>query len=74
MFFEIYLIMLFDPQILFNYGFYDLVDVRIPESSLLKPKFPAALSCRTHALGRIFDVLGALLGQKQPDFLCNGLR
>ncbi len=69
MFFGIYMIMVFDPQILFNDGFYDLVDVRIPEGSLLKPKFPAALSCRTHALGRIFDVLGALLGQKTPDFL-----
>ncbi len=70
MFFGIYMIMVFDPQILFNDGFYDLVDVRIPDGSLLKPKFPAALSCRTHALGRIFDVLGALLGQKTPDFLC----
>jgi N-methylhydantoinase B len=70
MFFGIYMIMVFDPQVLFNDGFYDLVDVRIPEGSLLKPKFPAALSCRTHALGRIFDVLGALLGQKTPEFLC----
>jgi N-methylhydantoinase B len=61
--------MVFDPQILFNDGFYDLVEVRIPEGSLLKPKFPAALSCRTHALGRIFDVLGALLGQRAPEFL-----
>lgn len=69
MFFGIYMIMVFDPQILFNDGFYDLVDVRIPEGSLLKPKFPAALSCRTHALGRIFDVLGGLLGQKTPEFL-----
>ena len=70
MFFGIYMIMVFDPQIMFNDGFYDLVDVRIPEGSLLKPRFPAALSCRTHALGRIFDVLGALLGQKAPEFLC----
>ena len=70
MFFGIYMIMVFDPQVMFNDGFYDLVDVRIPEGSLLKPKFPAALSCRTHALGRIFDVLGALLGQKTPEFLC----
>ena len=70
MFFGIYMVMVFDPQILFNDGFYDLVEVNIPEGSLLKPTFPAALSCRTHALGRIFDVLGALLGQKTPDFLC----
>ena len=69
MFFGVYMIMVFDPQILFNDGFYDLVEVRIPEGSLLKPKFPAALSCRTHALGRIFDVLGALLGQRAPEFL-----
>ncbi len=69
MFFGIYMIMVFDPQILFNDGFYDLIDVRIPEGSLLKPKFPAPLSGRTHALGRIFDILGGLLGQKTPQFL-----
>jgi N-methylhydantoinase B len=69
MFFGIYMIMVFDPQILFNDGFYDLIDVRTPEGSLLKPQFPAALSGRTHALGRIFDILGGLLGQKTPEFL-----
>ncbi len=69
MFFGIYMVMVFDPQVMFNDGFYDLVDVRIPEGSLLKPNFPAALSCRTHALGRIFDILGGLLGQGQPEFL-----
>ncbi len=69
MFFGIYMIMVFDPQILFNDGFYDLIEVRIPEGSLLKPEFPAALSGRTHALGRIFDILGGLLGQGTPEFL-----
>jgi N-methylhydantoinase B len=69
MFFGIYMIMVFDPQILFNDGYYDLIDIRIPEGSLLKPKFPAALSGRTHALGRLFDILGGLLGQKTPEFL-----
>ena len=70
MFFGIYMIMVFDPQIMFNDGFYDLIEVRIPEGSLLKPKYPAALSGRTHALGRIFDILGGLLGQRTPEFLC----
>lgn len=70
MFCGVYMIMVFDPQIMFNDGFYDLMEVRIPEGTLLKPKEPAALSCRTHALGRIFDVLGGLLGQGSPDFLC----
>ena len=69
MFFGIYMIMVFDPQIMFNDGFYDLIEVKIPEGSLLKPEFPAALSGRTHALGRIFDILGGLLGQKTPEFL-----
>ena len=70
MFAGVYMIMVFDPQILFNDGFYDLMEVRIPEGTLLKPRKPAALSCRTHALGRIFDILGGLLGQGNPDFLC----
>ncbi len=70
MFFGTYMISVFDPQILWNDGFYPLVDVRIPAGSLLKPRYPAALSCRTHGLGRIFDILAGLLGQRQPDFLC----
>jgi N-methylhydantoinase B len=70
MFAGIYMIMVFDPQILFNDGFYELMEVRIPPGTLLKPLKPAALSCRTHALGRIFDILGGLLGQGNPDFLC----
>jgi N-methylhydantoinase B len=67
MFFGSFTINLVDPQILFNDGFYDLVDVRIPQGSLLKPNYPAALSGRTHALGRSFDVMGGLLGQGAPE-------
>jgi N-methylhydantoinase B len=67
MFFGSFTINLVDPQIVFNDGFYDLVDVHIPAGSLLKPHFPAALSGRTHALGRIFDVMGGLLGQGAPE-------
>lgn len=70
MFAGVYMIMVFDPQIMFNDGFYDLMEVHIPDGSMLKPRKPAALSCRTHALGRIFDILGGLLGQGNPDFMC----
>lgn len=69
MFLGAFFINLFDPQILFNEGFYDLIDVHIPQGSILKPKRPAALSCRTHLLGRIFDVMGGLLGQGAPEAL-----
>ena len=71
MFFGSFTINIVDPQILFNDGFYDLVDVRIPQGSILKPNYPAALSGRTHALGRIFDVMGALLGMGAPDQMLN---
>jgi N-methylhydantoinase B len=67
MFIGVYLIMVFDPQILFNDGFYPLLDITLPEGSLLQPKFPAALGCRTHALARLFDVLGGALGKQAPE-------
>ena len=67
MFIGVYLIMVYDPQILFNDGFYDLIDARMPDGSLLHPKFPAPLGCRTHALARLFDVMGGCLGQQSPE-------
>ncbi|MER7370799.1 hydantoinase B/oxoprolinase family protein [Nonomuraea wenchangensis] len=69
MFFGIYLITVADPQILWNDGFYPLVDVHIPEGSFWKPRYPAALNGRNHGIGRIFDLFGGLLGQKTPDLL-----
>ena len=67
MFIGIYLIMVNDPQILFNDGFYPLLHVVMPEGSLLRPRFPAALGCRTHALARQFDVLGGALVKQAPE-------
>lgn len=67
MFIGVYLIMVFDPQILFNDGFYPLLHVTQPQGSLILPKFPAALGCRTHALTRLFDILGGALGHQAPD-------
>ena len=40
MFFGIYMITVADPQILWNDGFYPLVDVTIPDGSYWKPKLP----------------------------------
>jgi len=67
MFIGVYLIMVFDPQILFNDGFYPLLHVIIPDGSLLHPKFPAALGCRTHALTRLFDILGGALARNAAE-------
>ena len=49
LFFGVYMIMAFDPSILFNEGFYDLFEMVLPEGSLLNP----ALSrprCRTGSI------------------------
>ena len=67
MFIGVYMIMVFDPQILFNDGFYDLIHVTFPKGSLVHPDFPAALGCRTHALSRQFDVLGGALSRHAPE-------
>ena len=67
MFIGVYLIMVYDPQILFNDGFYDLIHVTMPKGSLLQPNFPAALGSRTHALSRQFDVLGGALSKNAPE-------
>ena len=69
MFFGIYMITVADPQILWNDGFYPLVDVTIPDGSYWKPRHPAALSGRNHGIGRVFDLFGGLLGQTNPALL-----
>ena len=63
MFVGVYMIMVFDPQILFNDGFYDLVEVQhsggdTAEADQAGGRSPAG---RT-ALGRIFDVIGGHAG------------
>ncbi len=67
MFIGVYMIMVFDPQILFNDGFYDLIHVTLPKGTLVQPEFPAPLGCRTHALSRQFDVLGGALSHNAPE-------
>jgi len=64
-----FMVNVFDPQIVLNDGYIDLLDVRIPKGTLLNPVAPAALNGRTHALGRIFDIISGLLGTANPDFL-----
>ena len=67
MFIGVYLIMVNDPDILFNDGFYPLLHVVMPEGCLLSPRYPAALGCRTHGLARLFDVLGGALTKQAPE-------
>lgn len=66
LFFGVYMIMAFDPSIVFNEGFYDLFEVVLPEGSLLNPRFPAALSNRLNTHTRFFDCQAGALGQRAP--------
>ncbi|KAL6719727.1 hypothetical protein ACLMJK_001648 [Lecanora helva] len=69
MFVGIYLLVVYDSSVVANDGFHDLIDVDIPEGCLLRPIRPAALSCRTHMLARLMDLLSGLLGQRAPEFM-----
>jgi 5-oxoprolinase (ATP-hydrolysing) len=65
-----YLLAIYDPHVVVNDGFHDLLDIRIPDGTILRPVRPAAVSCRTHLLGRIMDVMQALFGQRNPAYRC----
>ncbi|KAE8143748.1 Hydantoinase/oxoprolinase-domain-containing protein [Aspergillus pseudotamarii] len=64
MFIGYYMIAAVAPGTVINDGFHDLIDIHIPEGTVLKPIRPAAISCRTHLLGRTMDVMQALIGKK----------
>ena len=66
LFFGVYMIMAFDPSILFNEGFYDLFEVVLPGGSLLNPPFPSrALESPQYAY-TVFRLPGRALGQRAP--------
>ncbi|CAN9159045.1 unnamed protein product [Alternaria alternata] len=70
MFIGYHLLAIYDPFAVVNDGFHDLLDIKIPTGTILRPVRPAAVSCRTHLLGRIMDVLQALFGQQNPAYRC----
>ncbi|MFA1820043.1 hydantoinase B/oxoprolinase family protein [Virgibacillus oceani] len=67
MFIGSFLISVYDPAINFNDGFYDILHIETPEGTMMRPKAPAALGCRTHALSRLFDVLSGVLSINTPE-------
>jgi len=72
MFVGVFLIMAFDPELTFNDGFYDLINVDIPEGSVLKPEFPAALGNRLTLMARHFDILQAAFSKAIEEFSVAG--
>ncbi|KAH8723822.1 Hydantoinase/oxoprolinase-domain-containing protein [Phaeosphaeriaceae sp. PMI808] len=70
MFIGYYLLAIYDPHAVVNDGFHDLLDIKIPTGTILRPVRPAAVSCRTHLLGRVMDVMQALFGQRNAAYRC----
>ena len=68
MFVGIYLIMAFDPEVLFNEGFHDLFEVRLPEGTIVKPTFPAPLGLLNITLARQLDVVQGILSRCAPAY------
>ncbi|QSZ33452.1 hypothetical protein DSL72_005020 [Monilinia vaccinii-corymbosi] len=68
MFVGYYLLAVFDPYCVVNDGFHDLLEVIIPEGTILRPVRPAPVGCRTHLLGRTLDIIQALMGQRSPQY------
>ncbi len=68
MFVGIYLIMAFDPEILFNEGFHDLIEVVLPEGTIVKPSFPAPLGLVNISLARQLDVVQGVLARCAPEY------
>jgi N-methylhydantoinase B len=72
MFVGVFLIMAFDPTILFNDGYTDVIKVTLPEGSVLNPKPPAPLSNRLVVMARQFDVLQAVYAKALEAFKVSG--
>jgi N-methylhydantoinase B len=63
MFVGVFLIMAFAPDVVFNDGYSDIINVEIPDGSVLKPEFPAPLGNRLTLMARHFDVFGAVFSK-----------
>jgi N-methylhydantoinase B/oxoprolinase/acetone carboxylase alpha subunit len=58
-----------DPDIPNNEGCYRMIDITLPEGSLLNPKFPAPVNSRSTTLRRVGDVIMGALAQAMPGFI-----
>jgi N-methylhydantoinase B len=72
MFAGVFLIMAFAPDLVFNDGYYDLIEVTIPDGCVLRPKFPAPLGNRLSLMARQFDVVDAIFSKALAQFAVTG--
>ncbi len=72
MFAGVFLIMAFAPDLVFNDGYYDLIEVTIPDGCALRPRFPAPLGNRLSLMARQFDVVDAVFSKALEQFAVTG--
>jgi N-methylhydantoinase B len=72
MFCGVFLIMAFAPDVAFNDGYSDIINVHLPEGSVLRPQFPAPLGNRLTLMARHFDVVGAVFSKALSQFSVSG--
>jgi N-methylhydantoinase B len=72
MFCGVFLIMAFAPDVAFNDGYNDIINVHLPEGSVLRPRFPAPLGNRLTLMARHFDVVGAVFSKALSQFSVSG--
>ena len=72
MFCGVFLIMAFAPDVAFNDGYNDIINVNLPEGSVLRPRFPAPLGNRLTLMARHFDVVGAVFSKALSHFSVSG--
>jgi N-methylhydantoinase B len=72
MFAGVFLFMAFAPDLVFNDGYYDVIDVTIPDGCALRPKFPAPLGNRLSLMARQFDVVDAVFSKALEHFAVSG--
>ena len=56
-----------DPEVPANAGYFRTIDISAPAGSVVAPRPPAAVGCRSLSCGVLGDVIAAVLGQAKPD-------
>ncbi len=66
------LLSLIDPELALNEGMVDFVDIRLPEGTLVNPKYPAPVSSYFHIMTRVAENVVRAMGPMRPDLVVAG--
>lgn len=58
---------LLDPDVPTNAGYFDAIDIRAPQGTLVQPVAPAPVGCRSISCGVLGDMIAHALSQAMPE-------